>query len=54
MGLQCYQQQDFKYGGKRINNDGYNQGGKNVFNVIEIFLKYIHGEQKYIFEDGLF
>lgn len=54
VGLQCHQQQDFVIHGKRINNDGYNQGGKNVFDVVEIFLKYIHGEQEYIFEDGLF
>ena len=40
--LQCPQIQDFKYGGVRVNNDGYNQGGTNVHNVIEIWLKYIH------------
>ena len=33
------QQQDFKYGGKRINNDGYNQGGLNVFLVLEKWIK---------------
>lgn len=33
--------QDFKYGGKRVNNDGYNQGGTNVHNCIEIWLKQI-------------
>lgn len=33
------QQQDFKYGGRRVNNDGYNQGGLNVFLVIEKWLK---------------
>lgn len=32
--------QDFKYGGKRVNKDGYNQGGTNVFNVIEKWLEY--------------
>lgn len=36
------QQQDFKYGGKRVNNDGYNQGGTNVHNVIECWLNFIH------------
>lgn len=40
--LNCPQQQDFKYGGVRVNNDGYNQGGTNVFNVFEIWLKKIH------------
>lgn len=40
--LTCKQQQDFKYGGVRVNNDGYNQGGKNVHDVIEIWLEYIH------------
>lgn len=39
--LNCDQIQDFKYGGKRINNDGYNQGGTNVHNVIEIWLNHI-------------
>ena len=34
--------QDFKYGGKRVNNDGYNQGGTNVHNVIEIWLKEVN------------
>lgn len=32
--------QDFKYGGKRVNKDGYNQGGTNVFNVIEKWLEF--------------
>ena len=36
------QHQDFKYGGVRINNDGYNQGGSNVYVVIEEWLKIIH------------
>ena len=54
VGLRCPQQQDFKIHGKRINNDGYNQGGKNVFDVIEIFLRYINGKQEFVFEDGLF
>lgn len=40
--LQCEQHQDFKYGGKRVNNDGYNQGGSNVHNVIEIWLKIVN------------
>lgn len=35
------QQQDFVNGGKRINNDGYNQGGKNVFNCIDYWIKYV-------------
>ena len=39
--LSCPQIQDFKYGGIRVNNDGYNQGGTNVHNCIEIFLNYI-------------
>lgn len=39
--LDCPQIQDFKYGGVRVNNDGYNQGGTNVHNVIEIWLKVI-------------
>lgn len=39
--LTCPQIQDFKYGGKRVNNDGYNQGGENVHNVIEQWLKTI-------------
>ena len=33
------QHQDFKYGGVRINNDGYNQGGSNVYAVIEKWIK---------------
>ena len=37
--LDCPQVQDFVYGGKRVNNDGYNQGGTNVHRVIEIWLK---------------
>ena len=44
--LSCPQIQDFKYGGKRVNNDGYNQGGTNVYNVIEIWLRYIHNKIK--------
>lgn len=39
--LSIKQIQDFKYGGRRVNNDGYNQGGTNVHNVIEIWLSYI-------------
>lgn len=34
--LECPQIQDFRYGGHRVNNDGHNQGGTNVHNVIEI------------------
>jgi len=37
--LSCEQIQDFKFGGIRINNDGYNQGGTNVYNVIEKWLE---------------
>ena len=39
--LYCEQIQDFKHHGIRINNDGYNQGGTNVFNVIERWLEYV-------------
>lgn len=35
------QHQDFKYGGRRINNDGYNQGGSNVYAVIESWINFI-------------
>ena len=42
--LDCLQHQDFVYGGKRVNNDGYNQGGSNVHVVIEKWLKYITKE----------
>lgn len=41
--LSCIQQQDFRYGGVRVNNDGYNQGGTNVHRVIEKFLEKIGG-----------
>lgn len=44
--LNCPQIQDFKYGGVRVNNDGYNQGGTNVHNVIEIWLKNIIDKDK--------
>ena len=37
--LDIPQIQDFKYGGIRVNKDGYNQGGTNVYNVIEAWLK---------------
>lgn len=40
--LSCPQIQDFKYGGKRVNNDGYNQGGTNVHNVIEKWLEFVY------------
>jgi hypothetical protein len=43
--LSCKQIQDFRYGGIRVNNDGYNQGGTNVYNVIEIWLKYINRKE---------
>ena len=41
MDLDCPQHQDFVYGGKRVNNDGYNQGGSNVHVVIEKWLENI-------------
>ena len=37
--LTCEQQQDFRYGGIRVNKDGYNQGGENVHRVIEKFIQ---------------
>lgn len=40
--LDCIQHQDFNSGGKRINNDGYNQGGSNVHEVVESWLAAIH------------
>ena len=40
--LECEQHQDFKYGGKRVNKDGYNQGGSNVHIVIEKWLEVIN------------
>lgn len=39
--VSCPQIQDFKYGGRRVNNDKYNQGGTNVHNCIEIFINEI-------------
>lgn len=36
--LACPQIQDFRYGGKRVNNDKYNQGGTNVHNCLEIWI----------------
>ena len=36
--LTCEQIQDFRYGGRRINKDKYNQGGTNVHNCIEIWI----------------
>ena len=42
--LQCEQHQDFVYGGKRVNNDGYNQGGSNVHVVIEKWLENINNK----------
>ena len=44
--LHCPQIQDFKYGGKRVNSDGYNQGGTNVHNCIEIWLQYTTREDR--------
>lgn len=43
--LSCPQHQDFRYGGRRINQDGHNQGGSNVHNVVEKWLKYVCGSQ---------
>lgn len=37
--LYCEQIQDFRYGGIRVNNDKYNQGGTNVHNCLEIWIK---------------
>lgn len=39
--LSCEQHQDFRYGGYRVNTDGYNQGGSNVAAVIEKWLDFI-------------
>lgn len=65
--LTVIQHQDFINGGKRINNDGYNQGGSNVHEVIEswlsclydgmplsnteILFKYLDNNVKYIVKD---
>lgn len=43
--LDCPQIQDFRYGGRRVNNDGYNQGGTNVHNVVERFLAFVTYEK---------
>ena len=51
--LQCEQHQDFVYGGKRVNNDGYNQGGSNVHVVIEKWLKYITKDFNFYDNHGL-
>lgn len=40
--LTVVQHQDFINGGKRINNDGYNQGGSNVHEVIECWLNCLY------------
>lgn len=40
--LSCEQHYDFRYGGYRVNHDGYREGGSNVYKVIEIFLRYVH------------
>lgn len=37
--LSCPQHQDFRYGGRRVNSDGHNQGGSNVHIVIDKWLK---------------
>ena len=39
--LSCPQIQDFRYGGVRVNNDGYNPGGTNVYNCIQIWLNFV-------------
>lgn len=44
--LNCPQIQDFKIHGVRVNNDKYNQGGTNVYNVIEKWLKEINNESR--------
>ena len=51
--LQCEQHQDFVHGGKRVNNDGYNQGGSNVHVVIEKWLKYITKDFNFYVNHGL-
>lgn len=43
--LDCPQHLDFGKNGKRINDDGYNQGGSNVHVVIEKWLYHIHYDQ---------
>lgn len=64
--LTVFQHQDFLCGGKRINNDGYNEGGSNVHEVIDTWLsclydgmplsnsavidKYISSNIKYIYK----
>ena len=40
--ISCPQIQDFRHHGVRVNNDKYNQGGTNVKNCLEIWLKEIH------------
>ena len=42
--LDCPQIQDFKYGGVRVNQDKYNQGGTNVHNCLEIWIKELENE----------
>lgn len=42
--LDCPQIQDFRYGGYRVNNDGYNQGGTNVHNCLEIWIQAVEKE----------
>lgn len=42
--LECPQIQDFKIRGRRVNGDGYNQGGTNVHNCIELFLRKVAAE----------
>ena len=43
--LDCPQIQDFRYGGVRVNNDGYNQGGTNVHNCIELWINALEEEE---------
>lgn len=63
--VMCYldtpQHQDFKYGGKRVNDDGYNQGGSNVHAVVDRWLDCLFNgglgsfhdiEQLSLFQDG--
>lgn len=40
--LTCPQHKDFRYGGRRINSDGHNQGGSNVHVVVEKWLEVLH------------
>ena len=42
--LDCPQIQDFKIHGVRVNKDGYNQGGTNVHNCLEIWMNNLEEE----------